>query len=75
MPTGVIVRKKFADLDFTPVYASIEVEGANSKWVVEIPVEQGKAMENDGFDIGWVYHAEPYELARKHVEALREIFK
>jgi hypothetical protein len=73
MTTGVIVRKKFADLDFVPICASLDIEGNEKKWAVEIPVEQGKAMEADGFDIGWVYSHEPWDKARELVQQLKGI--
>lgn len=69
----VVIRKKFEDIDFEPVCACLDLEGDHKTWGLDIPVEQGKDMEKDGFCIGWVRSIHPFELARHHVTALHKI--
>lgn len=71
------LHKPFADLaeDETPLYASVEIEGDRKKWLVEVPTEQGKAMEADGFDVGWVIATDPFETVAMSLDKLKGMIR
>lgn len=35
-------------------YATIELDGIEKSWVVELPIQQAIDMEQDGFEIQWI---------------------
>lgn len=51
--------QKYDHLGYTPAYGSIDVHGKGRKWAVEVSIEQGRAMEEDGIPVCWVYGAVP----------------
>ncbi|WP_154667805.1 hypothetical protein [Leisingera caerulea] len=50
------VPAKFADLTIPPVAAAVHVklEGQDCPWSMEIPLEQARDMEADGFTVHWL---------------------
>lgn len=59
----------FAELDYAPQHGTVEVQGENSLWCVEVDIEQGKAMEADGLDVWWVSDVIPLEQAKARAMA------
>jgi len=50
---------KFDNLSYAPNYGCVELPGAKKSWSVEVSIEQGRAMEEDGFVVLWVHSAIP----------------
>lgn len=51
--------QEFDKLDYTPTYGAVDIRGQSKEWSVEVPVEQGRAMEADGIPVCWVYGSIP----------------
>lgn len=54
---------KYDDLDYTPVYGSVEVRGERSLWPCNVSIEQGRAMEADGLTVFWIESVVPEWVA------------
>ncbi len=51
--------QKYDDLSYTPAYGTVDVRGSYGVWSVEVSIDQGRDMENDGIPVCWVYGAMP----------------
>lgn len=54
---------KYADLGYAPTYGSVEIRGGDRSWSVDVTVEQGRAMEEDGVPVYWIYGSVPVGVA------------
>lgn len=55
----------FDQLDYTPTHGAVDMRGDNKTWGMEVPIEQGRAMEADGIPVYWI--APDSELAKMEV--------
>lgn len=46
---------EYDDLDYHPVSGEVSVSGREGEWSVTVPVEQGRAMEEDGIPVYWTH--------------------
>lgn len=55
--------EKYDDLPEVPAYGSVMVRGERSEWMVDVPIEQGRDMEDDGVPVYWVVGSVPELIA------------
>lgn len=50
---------KYDDLDYTPEHGVVDVRGSRHTFGIEVPTNVGRAMEDDGIEVIWVYASCP----------------
>lgn len=54
----------FDQLDYTPLYGTIDVHAGDCVFLVEVSVWQGRALEDAGIPVCWIYASCPYWVDR-----------
>lgn len=61
---------KYDDLDYRPVYGTVDVRGQRRGFAIPVSVESGRAMEADGIPVTWIYASAPVWIAEAGLAGL-----
>lgn len=51
--------QRYDDLPHVPSYGEVMVRGERGEWFLEVSIDQGRDMEDDGIPVYWIFASAP----------------